>query len=88
MLRCLISYLQFRIVCVKIDSESSEIRNIDLDVPQGSVLRRLIFVLFMNDLPAHLTKRHCTIFADDTSVAVEADSHTELEETYLQPNLN
>lgn len=86
------SYLEGRLMTVKIQNTFSSYHDIKLGVPQGSVLGPLLFLLFINDLPDNLMNIlagrnlltpidnfKVTLFADDTSVAVTAPSFEELQ---------
>ncbi len=44
------SYLFNRQQCVSYDGHLSSLKNVNLGVPQGSILGPLMFILFMNDL--------------------------------------
>ena len=59
-----ISYLSCRKQRVIVEEVRSDWRNIEADVPQGSVLGPLLFLIYINDLPATISSR-CFIFADD-----------------------
>ena len=61
------SYLKDRKQCSKIGNNFSEFKYMCCGVPKGSVLRPLLFLLYINDLPS-ATKCIITIFADDTNL--------------------
>lgn len=73
------SFLDERTMSVRVNDHFSEEYGVDLGVPQGSVLGPLMFLLFINDLPHHLTCLLLTLFADDTSVVISARSCGELQ---------
>ena len=60
-------YLQNREQWVVLNEQTSEWSQINCGVPKGSVLGRLLFLIYINDLPDRLTSI-CKIFADDTSL--------------------
>ena len=51
-----------------VDGASSEVRPVNIGVPQGSTLGPLLFITYINDL--HLIAHHCKVvhFADDTTL--------------------
>lgn len=60
------SYLTDRVQVTKFKNQTStELKN-DLGVPQGSVLRPLLFVIYMNDIVKCLQYSKVELFADDT----------------------
>ena len=58
-----------RTMKVKIVNNYSETQNMPSGVPQESVLRSLLFLIFMNDLPNDI-KSEIKIFADDVELFV------------------
>ena len=61
------SYLSGRKQCVKCDKHYSVFMDIECGVPQGSILRPLLFIIYVNDLPITVD-RSAILFADDTCI--------------------
>ena len=62
---------------MKINNEVSHLIEVISGDPQGSLLGPLFFIIFVNDLPEHLTEVICSGFADDTKLISEKQSNTE-----------
>ena len=60
------SYLYDRTQCVSIGKARSSFRPISSGVPQGSILGPLLFIVFMNKLPAKIMSCETQLYADDT----------------------
>ena len=64
------SYLSGRKQFVDINGCYSSLLNIDVGVPQGSILGPLLFLLYINDLP-NSSDFFSILFADDTALLLE-----------------
>ena len=53
---------------VKVKNSFSEWQNVTSGIPQGSVLGPLLFVIFINDLPAQIRNSEIYLFADDLKI--------------------
>ena len=60
------SYLEDRSQFVEIDGFASETLELEVGLPQGSILGPLLFILFINDLPS-ATELISYLFADDSN---------------------
>ena len=62
------NYLHGRMQCVAIGKAKSSLKPISSGVPQGSILGPLLFIIFMNNLPAVVSSCNIQLYADDTIV--------------------
>jgi hypothetical protein len=49
---------------------NSRLRNIRVGIPQGSTLGPFLFLIYINDLPLHITNGEVVFFADDTNILI------------------
>ena len=74
------SYLSDRRICTKLEGKISDLYNVNYGISQGSVLRPLLFLLYVNDLP-YASKFETTLFADDTKLHL---SHNDVDSLQTQ----
>ena len=72
------SYLSNRKQFTRIDGVDSSIQNINTGVPQGSCLGPLLFLVYINDLPYSVKNAKVSIYADDTSLALQSENISQL----------
>ena len=72
------SYLSDRTQFVDLNGITSTEQSIQVGVPQGSILGPLLFLLYINDLPASLSKMLAVKFADDTNLVIRGRSLEDL----------
>ena len=72
------SYLTDRQHLTKCNGIESELRGIEIGVPQGSILGPLLFLIFINDLPS-VSKFNVKLFADDTFLSIQDNNIKKLE---------
>ena len=72
------SYLSNRRQFVDLGGVRSDFKDIIVGVPQGSILGPLLFLIYINDLPASLSKLIPVMFADDTNLVIKGNNLIDL----------
>ena len=77
------SYLSERIQCCNVNGKTSGYREISCGVPQGSILGPLLFILYMNDLPAFIPNAKIRMYADDTNLGQRIDDVNDINQQLI-----
>ena len=77
------SYLQNRTQCCSVSGHISTLQKVTCEVPQGFTLGPLLFIIYMNDLPAFVQEANITMYADDTSLDKAFRRTQELQEEMI-----
>ena len=80
------AYLTNRVQYVSIGKSCSTTLPVLSGVPRGSVLSRLLFLIFVNDLPTTLSFSEVLLFADDAKCIMPISSLQDC--THLQSDLS
>ena len=81
------SYLANRKQFCKVNGICSKTKDIHCVVSQCSCLGRLLFLIYINDLPFAIKKGKVTVYADDTSISYSSSSLVDIDQT-LNGELN
>ena len=79
-LACFKSYLSNRKQFSRVNGVDSSVEGINVVVPQGSCLGRLLFLICINDLPQAVRKSSVSMYVDDTSLCHQSSDITQLNE--------
>ena len=63
-----VSYLKDRSQITVINGMRSTEQKYTCGIPQGSILGPLLFIMYINDLPDHVSNVHVSMYADDTAI--------------------
>ena len=77
------SYLQNRTQCCNVNGQISTLQTVTCGVLQGSILGPLLFIIYMNDLPAFIQEANITMYDDDTSLYKAFRTSHELKEEMI-----
>ena len=70
-----------------IDGQVSDIMEIECEIPQGSCLGPLLFIIYLNDFEHCLEHSRANMYADDTEIT-KTTNQSELKETAEAELLN
>ena len=80
-LNFIMSFIRERKYFVNVNSINSDVRTVNIGVPQGSTLGPLLFLLYVNDMENSSTLIKFVQFADDTTIMFSCKSFSELQST-------
>ena len=75
--------LSERLQCCNVNGKTSGYIEITCDVPQGSILRPLLFILYMNDLPAFILNAKIIMHADDKNLGQRIDDVNDIKQQLI-----
>ena len=76
------NYLKRRKQRVKVGSMFSEWQNVNIGLPQGSVLWSLLFLVYINNLPTVSSILHSVLYANNTCLTSADDNYSNLFKTF------
>ena len=71
------AYLSDRLQCVSINNIHSDVMPVISGVPQGSILGPLLFLIFVNGLPASVMSSTVLLFADDAKCIKQISTYSD-----------
>ena len=81
------SCLSNRRQCTVYHGQISECADIACGVPQGSILRPLFFIIYLNDLAQSILNSNIALYADDTAIYYQNEDLGEIH-LMLQQDIN
>ena len=68
------NYLANREQFVRLNSTKSSLEQISIGVPEGSITRPILFLIYIKDLPDISSNLNFTLFADHTTVTLSGEN--------------
>ena len=78
-LNFIMNFVRERKYFVNVNGNNSEVRTVNIGIPQGSTLGPLLFLLYVNDMENSSTLLQFVQFADDTTIMFSCDSFNQLQ---------